>query len=130
MVGGKLKYIKIATSQFPLELDFVLAGKEKQLMIDKAVLYNKALPIDSSGVEMVSGKVRIKTINFDSIGVKINYFPLLMLDGKSFDKNCYYQVMIQPAERLFELDKLSYTYRRNIFINRSEKIRYKKVLVK
>ena len=96
----------------------------------KVIVLDKHVPIKTAYISSVSNNIVIKTYNFDSILVKIPYFPFIEFTKNKFDKNGVYQIVIYPAERLYELDKISYKYRNRSLVNHSEHIRYQKVTSK
>lgn len=130
LVGYKLRIIKVGISEEPLQLEFILNGSKKILQISEVHLFDKKNLVNASYTSPVSNKIIVKKNNSDSIAVKIPYFPLIGFNGNRFDKNGVYKVIVYPAERLYELDKLSYKYKNGSLINNSEKIRYKKLSAK
>lgn len=126
VVGFKLRITKIGESEVPLQLEFVVNEAKKRVQFsDMRVLYKK-VGIDNALLIAVSNRILIKTFNFDSIAVKIPYFPFIEFKKEKFDQNGIYRIVIYPAERLYELDKFSYKYRNGALINRSEGIRYRR----
>jgi len=126
VVGYKLRVIKLGESTEPLKLEFVINASEKKLHFTEVIVIDRNTPVNTAHTSPGSNKLEIKTFNFDSIAVKIPYFPFIGFKQNKFDKNGVYQVIIYPAERLYELDKVSYKYRNRSLINHSENMRYQK----
>lgn len=77
VVGFKLRITKIGESEVPLQLEFVVNEAKKRVQFsDMRVLYKK-VGIDNALLSAVSNRILIKTFNFDSIAVKIPYFPFI-----------------------------------------------------
>ena len=130
LVGFTLRITKTGITAYPLQLNFSIDQSEKTVQFTDVRISGNMLEGNSSDVSIVSNKIIVKTANFDSLQVKIGYFPFISFSKNKFDKNGVYEVMVYPAERLYELDKLSYKYRNGSLINHSGNIRYKKIVVK
>ena len=126
-VGCKLRITKKGTGEEPLQLNFILDKSQKNLAISDVVILNSHVPVNRSEFNIISNRVVVKTANFDSLAVKFAYFPFITFNKQKFDKNGIYEIVVYPAERLYELDKLSYKYRNGSLINRSESIKYKRI---
>lgn len=126
VVGYKLRFHKIGVGPDSLKLAFTIDQSKKDISFTEVNLKNKGASI-SDAVKIVKNKIAINTTNYDSLRVKISYFPIMVLNKNKFDINGIYEIIIYPAERLYELDKMVYKYRNGVLQNRNELIRFKKI---
>ena len=130
IVGCKLRITKTGTTENPLQLNFSIDQVERKIQFTDVIISGNLSEGNRSDVSIVSNRITIKTTNFDSVSVKIGYFPFISFNKNKFDKNGIYEVVVYPDERLYELDKLFYKYRNGSLINHSGHIRYRKIALK
>jgi hypothetical protein len=127
VVGYRIGMNKTASSADALQLYFTIDKFKNNVLLSSVTVWQKGKQLDTSFVNLVSNRVVVKTANFDSLAVKLDYFPVIGLSKHKFDDKGVYNVIIYPSERLYELDKLSYQYKKRSLINRSHQVRYQKV---
>ncbi|MCW3119529.1 MAG: hypothetical protein JWM28_3611 [Chitinophagaceae bacterium] len=126
VVGYKLRVNKIGVSQYPLQLIIHIDPSKKNIAFTEVGLLDKGIRINDEA-DIVTNRIIVKTIDFDSLVVKIPYFPMIAFNKNKLDINGIYEVIIYPAERLYELDKFAYKYQNGCLINRTAQIRYRKI---
>ncbi len=130
VVGYKLRIHKMGESEYPLQLIFNLDQSKKKVTFTEVIFLEKGRRLHSAVISIVSNRITAKAAGFDSLLVNIAYFPGIAFNSGKFDVNGIYEVVVYPAERLYELDKIRYKYRNGYLLNHSEHIRYQKVASK
>ena len=110
VVGYKLRIHKIGVGQYPLHLLIKIDQLKKDIQFTDIRLLDKGLQVNGEA-DIIKNRIVVNTNRFDTIGIKIAYFPMMAFDKYKFDLNGIYEVIIYPAERLYELDKSSYKYK-------------------
>ncbi len=83
--------------------------------------------LDTSNFKVNLNSLTINANWFDTISLATSYFPPFTFNRNEFEKNKHYEITIYQAERLFELDKFLFHYkRRSLFTNAGE-MKFRKI---
>ncbi len=127
VVGYGLQKTIVNTTKELLQIQFLLNDSKEILEIKRAIALLNNKPVDVGYFSINLNLLTVNNFNFDSLSIFTSYFPAFSFKQSSFKKNKVYQVIITPNERLYELDKFSYRFKKNNLINSSRKIRFIKI---
>lgn len=127
VVGYRLKKEIRDSIKEPLKITLLLNASKKLITIKNVSVSLRNTVLDTSYFKYNLNTLTINTNSFDSISVATSYFPPFSFKQNEFEKNKQYDITIYQAERLFELDKYVFEYRKRSLLNYSEKIKFKKI---
>jgi hypothetical protein len=127
IVGCKLKKKITGNTDDALRLIFKLTTPHKRIEISSVQIFNEGNLIDALNYKIQSNQVIITTAAFDSIAVTIPYFPILTFAKSRLELQKIYEILITPNDRLYELDKVNFKFRKKSFSNGVQKIKFKKI---
>lgn len=130
VVGCKVKLIKTGIGRDALQMTIEINGYPDKFKPFQSRVIRKNSAFDTGFITHKSNTFFLKSFAFDNLEIRLPYFPVLKFKNNEFEERGIYKLMIYPAERLYELDKLSYRYSKNKLINRKENIRYYKIETK
>ncbi len=130
IVGCKVKVIKKGMGRAALQLNIVQNSSSKKFRNIETRVVEKNGVAGHHFIPHKTSTVFLKSFTFEKLEIRIPYFPVLRFSKDEFEEKGIYQVIVYPLERLYELDKLSYRYKRNRLINRRGHIRYDRIVTK
>lgn len=126
VVGYRLQKEIKGSIKEPLKITLLLNASKKLITITNVSVSFRNTVLDTSYFRYNLNTLTINTNSFDSISVATSYFPPFLFKQNEFEKNKKYEVTIYQAERLFELDKYFFEYKKKSLLNHSERIKFKK----
>lgn len=127
VVGYRLEKSIIDSIQQSLQIILLLNSPKRLITIKNASVSLRGNVLDTSSFTYNLNTLTINTNSFDSISIATFYFPPFPFKKSEFKENKQYQITIFQAERLFELDKYFFKYKRRSLLNIREKARFKKI---
>lgn len=127
VVGYRLEKSIRDSIKEPLKIILLLKNSKKLITIKNALVWSRNNVLDTSYFKYNLNTLTINTNSFDSVSVVTSFFPPISFKKSEFEKNKQYQITISQAERLFELDKYVFEYKKKSLLNRSEKTQFKKI---
>lgn len=127
VVGYRLKKAIVDSISEPLKITLVLNASKKLIAIKNASVSFHNSVLDTSYYKYDLNNLTINSNAFDSISLATFYFPPFSFRQDEFEKNRQYEITIFQAERLFELDKYVFKYKKKSLLNQAEKFKFKKI---
>lgn len=130
IVGCKVKLIKTGKGKAALKLNIVLNGSSKKINTIETSVMGMGGSMINDISKQKNNTIFLKSFTFEKLEIQLPYFPVLQFKKDEFEEQGVYQLIVFPAERLYELDKLSYRYSKNRLVNCKENIRYYRIITK
>lgn len=130
VVGCKVKLIKTGKGKTALQLNIVLNGASKKINTIETRVIGMGGAVNNDISKQKRNTVFLKSFTFEKLEIRLPYFPVLKFKKDEFEEKGVYQLIVFPAERLYNLDKFTYRYTNNRLVNRKENIRYYRIITK
>jgi hypothetical protein len=127
VVGYRLKKDVKENIEEALKVTLVLNASDKLIAIKNVAVSLANTSLDTTNFKVNSNSVTINTSSFDTVSLATFYFPPFIFNKNEFEKNKHYQITIYQAERLFELDKFSFYYKRRSLFTNVGKMKFRKI---
>lgn len=109
---GYWKKVQRDSSVNNFQIKFVLGSTKEPIYIESVEVFKNGSVLQKDSVQKIKNVVKILSDNYDSIVVQTFNFANLTFTN-SLNPNYGYIVKIFPGERLYELDKVPFSVRRN-----------------
>lgn len=127
VVGYRLKKDIRAVIKEPLKITLILNNSKKLVIIKKVSVSVGNTFLDPSNFKVNLNSLTINANSFDTISVATSYFPPFTFNRNEFEKNKHYEVTIYQAERLFELNKFPFHFKRRYLFTNAGEMKFRKI---